>query len=107
MKKMILASLVLTATISFASTNSMTSKEKNLACLAIVDYLDYDSGFSVNLCKSGSWIVSDIEEGSGHRQIYFSWKGKVSKLQAENDKCSGYVYSYSNKNFKVIDLDCK
>lgn len=91
-------------------TSDLTMAEKRQACRAIAQDFDYDSGVSLSLCASGAWNVSDVEIGSGHRQVAFEWEGKVSRFQGGVDRCSGYVHSYlrrdGKKRIEVLDLKC-
>jgi hypothetical protein len=106
----VLMALFLVSSASFAS-EAMTLKEKQIACKSIINALDYDEGSSVSLCVKGKWIVSDVESGSGNRQVAFSWDGKASKNQSKDDHCAGYVLTKtqasSKKTILVTDLDCK
>lgn len=114
MKKLFFVIVIATIAVStnaFAGPNYMTDKEKQLACKAMIDSLDYDEGNSIPLCISGRWIISDIEEGRGNRQVAFNWTGRLSNLQGAVDQCDGYVFTGSGtrgrKSMKVLDLSCK
>lgn len=111
MKNLMLISIFFFSLSAFAGPNFMTNFEKQKACRAIMEYLDYDSGLSVPLCVSGKWVIHDIEDDHSNRQVAFDWEGKISKHQGGNDRCDGYVYSYTNGKGKiitnVIDLRCK
>ncbi len=107
---------ILFTVVSVISTASamaveITAKEKRAACQAIIDTLDYDEGSNVSLCMRGEWIISDVEEGRGNRQVAFNWAGKASSFERSIDKCSGYVLtqtiSYRKKTMSVIDLECQ
>lgn len=111
MKKMALVSICFATLAVHAGPNDIKNLEKREACKAIMQHLDYDEGLSFPLCIAGEWMISDVEEGRGNRQVAFSWKGKISRYQGGTDKCSGYVYSFPTetgaRKTQVIDLTCQ